>query len=408
MTAAPRRAWTARDTTALCAALLCTLFASLCVASLTGTRFLAHSAYDSYTLQALTWRSGRISLDQDYPWLELAIYQGRFYISFPQVPALPMLLLSFFFGDQTPSGLVTLLYLLGSVCALYALGRRYLPRGQAGLLACFAALGGSLLDLAVSGHGSAGGVWYQAQLLGLLLTALAFLLLDGDRKSGWAWGLVCIALAVGCRPFNAVYVPVLLWLLLRKIKPASLASAAKTLWPYLLAPALIACAYGAYNAARFGSPFEFGHSYLPEFVESGEAMFSIARIPQNIRYLLRMPAVQSDGTLTFPIIFGFGVYLTQPLLFMGIGRGVLRLFGKRGDKADWLLCVSALMHLLLLLTHRTNGGWQYGARYLCDMLPALFFLFVRGRRPLHMAEAFLMGALILFNLYGTILFHSLT
>ena len=36
----------------------------------------AHSPRDSYTLQALAWREGKLSLGQDYPWLELAIYEG--------------------------------------------------------------------------------------------------------------------------------------------------------------------------------------------------------------------------------------------------------------------------------------------------------------------------------------------
>ena len=43
-----------------------------------GTQPFAHSNYDSYTLQALAWREGRVSLGQDYPHLELAVYEGDF------------------------------------------------------------------------------------------------------------------------------------------------------------------------------------------------------------------------------------------------------------------------------------------------------------------------------------------
>ena len=49
------------------------------------------SAHDSYTLMALAWRRGRLSLGQDYPWLELAVFGGDWYVSFPSVPALVML-----------------------------------------------------------------------------------------------------------------------------------------------------------------------------------------------------------------------------------------------------------------------------------------------------------------------------
>ena len=47
----------------------------------------AHEPHDSYTLQALAWRKGMLSLGQDYPWLELSIFNGDYYVSFPSVPA---------------------------------------------------------------------------------------------------------------------------------------------------------------------------------------------------------------------------------------------------------------------------------------------------------------------------------
>lgn len=52
-----------------------------------GTLFI-HEPLDSYTLQALAWRKGEIYLTngQDYPWLELAIYNGKYFVSFPPIP----------------------------------------------------------------------------------------------------------------------------------------------------------------------------------------------------------------------------------------------------------------------------------------------------------------------------------
>ncbi|MCL1796059.1 MAG: hypothetical protein FWG37_04110, partial [Clostridia bacterium] len=88
------------------------LLAAIFMASHTGTNFFAHSVLDSYSLQAIAWRNGRTSLDQDYPWLELAIYKGDYYVSFPPVPTLPMLLMTFFFGVETPNAFASLLYFL--------------------------------------------------------------------------------------------------------------------------------------------------------------------------------------------------------------------------------------------------------------------------------------------------------
>lgn len=401
-----RKRWTWRDLLCLLLGLAVVLAVALWVAGKTRADLLAHSAYDSYTKQALAWRAGRIALDGNYPWLELAVYEGDYYVSFPPVPAIPMWLLSFAFDEATPSGLMTLLYLLGAYAALFWLSRRHVPAGQAALLAVFVALGGSLLDIAISGDGFSGGVWFQAQMLGLLLTALAFCLVDGERRSGWAAGLICIALAVGCRPFNALYVPVLLWMLYRKLPKAPLAKALPAMLPYVAVPALIACAYGIYNIARFGNPLEFGHAYLPELAQAGEPMFVLSRLPENLLNILR-PMRIVGGTLTFPIISGFAVYLTNPMIFLGAERGIERAIRKKGDITDALLGGLLLLHLLMLSMHRTNGGWQYGTRYLCDLLPALLFLFVRGRQNLRSWELVLMGALMVVNVYGMIVFHNL-
>ncbi|MDR0898348.1 MAG: hypothetical protein LBN04_10900 [Oscillospiraceae bacterium] len=381
--------------------LLAVLTGALWLASHTGTNFLAHSAYDSYTLQALSWREGRIALSQNYPWLELAIYNEQYFVSFPPVPAVPMWLLSFVFGGNTPSALMGLLYLLMGYAALYGLARRRLPGAQAAGLAAFTALGGSLLDLAVSGGGMAGGVWYQAQLLAFALTALAFWGLSGERPAGWALGLIAIALAVGCRPLNAAYVPLLLYVLFTKIKRPRIWDRLLAMLPYIAIPALIALAYAAYNWARFGNPLEFGHSYLPEFVRDGVPMLSLSRVFQNIALIFR-PITLDAGRLTFPIISGFAVYLTNPLLWMA----PLRLIRRRLSALDAALAISLLVHIALLLTHRTNGGWQYGTRYLCDALPAAVWLFARDKRPIGWLGAALMGALVVVNALGVLGFHG--
>ena len=91
---------------------------ALYVAGRTGTDFFAHGPFDSYTRQALAWRDGRMMLDGEYPWLELAIFEGEYYVSFPPVPSVPMWVLSFFFGLETPDALMCLLYWLGgAACA---------------------------------------------------------------------------------------------------------------------------------------------------------------------------------------------------------------------------------------------------------------------------------------------------
>ena len=117
---------------------------------------LEHSFYDSYTLQAMAWRRGEAKLDQNYPYLELAIvndeyfathdmddyeaYRKKFgdigapiqhqegneyYVSFPPFPSVPMYFLTFIFGENTPSTFMTVLYLTLSFLFCYLICRRF-------------------------------------------------------------------------------------------------------------------------------------------------------------------------------------------------------------------------------------------------------------------------------------------
>lgn len=86
---------------------------------LLGGTLFAHEPLDSYTLQALAWREGRLSLGQDYPWLELATYQGDWYVSFPPFPSVVMLPLTYLFGENTPNNLLIILYAMGTAALAY-------------------------------------------------------------------------------------------------------------------------------------------------------------------------------------------------------------------------------------------------------------------------------------------------
>lgn len=395
-----------RDHAWLWGGLAALLAVALYVAHQNAAELLVPGVSDAYLKQALAWRDGRSSLAVNYEWLELAIYQGHYYVSFPPVPTVPIWLLTFVFGANVPSGCLPLVYLLLGYLVLCRLLRRYLPAWQAVLMALFVCLGGSLLDVAISGGIFTGGSWFQAQMLAFLLTALAFWLVDGEGRLRWGLGLVCIALAVGCRPFNAVYVPVLLWMLGRKLYKDALWPTLVAMLPYVAVPLLIAGAYAAYNYARFDHPLEFGHSYLPELAQAGEGMFLLSRILPNLKLILRPPYLQ-DGQLYFPNLCGYGVYFTNPMLLFAPQRGIARAIGRQADVTDAILGVTLLVHAALLLMHRTNGGWQYGTRYLCDLLPALAFLYARGGKGPGRVAIACMALLVVFNVYATIVFHRL-
>ena len=362
-----------------------------------------HSAHDSYTLMALAWRRGRLSLGQDYPWLELAVFGGDWYVSFPSVPALVMLPLTFLFGENTPNTLVTGLYLLGAYIAGYHLARRFRGPAEACFLALFMALGSNMLDLSLTGD-----VWYQAQLLSFLLVTCCALGMTGDCPRDWALGLACLALSVGCRPFQAVYAPFALAALYRKLDTRGRRSPGRTLaamLPYLIAPALVALALGWYNWARFGNPLEFGHNYLPEFTRDPESpQMALKYIGPNAANLLRLPYFE-NGRLEFVRFNGFAFYLANPIYVSAAVAMAQKAVRRRWDALDSLLLAGFVLELFMTLMHKTLGGWQFGARYLADLVPMLLLIQLRGRDRLEGWEAAVGVFAVAFNLYGTAVFH---
>ena len=74
---------------ALAAVLLCLAAALVLYHSLAGGTLFAHSWYDSYSIQTENWLAGSLSIQngEQYTWLELAIYNGIYYLSFPPVPS---------------------------------------------------------------------------------------------------------------------------------------------------------------------------------------------------------------------------------------------------------------------------------------------------------------------------------
>ena len=367
-----------------------------------GSDMFGHAPHDSYTLMALAWRRGMLSLGQDYPWLELAVYHGDWYVSFPSVPALVMLPLTLIFGERTPDTLVTGLYLLGAYMAAYRLCRRFgRPASAMGTALAFA-LGCNLLDLSLTGD-----VWNQAQLLAFFLTTLAALGLTGQRRWQWAGGLFALALSVGCRPFQAVYVPFALWRLWTNLRGegASAKAAVLRALPCLILPALVALALAGYNFARFGNPLEFGHNYLPEHTrDPSQPQMALKYIGQNVRNLLRLPWIE-DGRLLFPKFSGFAFWMVNPFYVVTAVCAVLRLARRKWTVEDALLWVGFVLEIFLLLCHKTFGGWQFGARYLCDLLP-MMLLFVLQAQPKRRTWERAIGLFgIAFNLYGSVIFH---
>ncbi len=371
--------------------------------SLAGGTLLVSGDYNSYALQAQNWLAGRncIANGEDYEWLELAIHNGRYYHSFPPVPAVIMLPFVAVTGDwqAIPGNLIAAVLALccaAGICLLCMRGG--MKPAACAYFTLFISIGSNLFWLSTSD-----GVWFLAQLCGMLFAVWGLFFALGNQN---APASLMLALAVGCRPFYALLLAV--WILWRFVKLKSL----RAMIPAVLPAAAVAACLMAYNHARFGNVLEFGHNYLPEFTRSAEGQFSLSYLWENLKKLLRPVTIDAQAQLHFEKFNGFMFFVANPLYLLAMIRGVrVCRPSKRQESVAGLplpssgIFITLVCILLTLATcmHRTLGGWQFGARYMVDLFAWLLLWFLRRSdwTPGPGAWA-LCGAGMLFNLYGAV------
>ena len=361
-----------------------------------GGTLLSYNCWDSYSLQAMSWLSGRLDMGKNYEWLELAVYNGKYYLSFPPLPSVVMLPFVLLFGEKTPSNLVSALYgIFTAMIAYKILKKAGMKRGGAVFFAIAYVWGSNMLWLSTSG-----GVWFLAQGLNmLLLTACVYFAQQKMRVAAYAMA----ALAVGCRPFSVcMFLPLMAYFYMAD-KDRPMADRIRGQIRSLIIPAFIALCYMLYNYVRFGNVLEFGHNYLPEFTESEKGQFSLSYILPNLYNLLLRPVtLRADLTLEYPLFDGFMFYIANPMFLIWFAAVVKDVLQKKLDAVRLCIVIAILAELLLLCAHKTLGGWQFGARYTVDMLPmALMYLLLKKDEPGGIS-AFIMAAGMMFNLYGAL------
>lgn len=354
---------------------------------------------------------GRLYLAAPANTHDLTLYDGKWYVPFPPLPALLMLpwvawqgvaslntvLFATIFGALN----VMLIFLL-----LSALARRqwtHLSTGDNLWLTLLFALGCVHWYMA-----TIGSVWFVAQICTVTFVALAvWLAIEG--RAAWLVGLA-LALALAARP-NVL----LTWPLLLGIAATHLATAGRRpLWGALLrwsiASAIpLVVGLGAlllYNQARFGHPLDFG--YLTENVAEQLApnlrrygQFNLHYLPKNVWAMwLAGPQWDSERNFWQPDPEGLSLLLTTPAL----------LYLARARRRSWLVSggwVALALLLVPLLLYYNTGWWQFGYRFSLDfMVPVLVLLAVAADRRVAWSMRLLILAGMLVNVYGVLWWHQ--
>lgn len=354
-------------------------------------RLWSHSPYNHYTLQADAWLAGRLDLPGPPPLYtgnnDFAQRDGKFFVSFPPVPAalmVPFRLAAgqiervrdpMIFAWLAPLGPMLLFFALER---LRASGRSPRTEEENAILALLLGLGTVYWFTAVQGS-----VWFGGHVVTMVLLC-GYLVASLEASRPVLAGL-CLALAFGTRPTAALALPVFVYELWahrprsRRWRPlVGFAGAALVVVGLLM----------LHNASRFGDPTEFGHRHLAirwrERIDT-YGLFSFQYLSRNLSVFLRgLPFLSKGGNVQLNA-HGLALWFTTPIY-------VWALWPKQADRLYRALAVSAAAMALTVLCYQNTGWIQFGYRFSNDFAPLLFVMIAlagwRFRTPFWALAAF--------------------
>lgn len=346
--------------------------------------------------------AARQSAAPDALW-DVAYYEGRYYVYFGLVPCLlfqlPFEMLTGV-GDLPPSlPMILLAWLMiwaSFGCVKQAL-RRWFPKASA-----------AAYLLTATGVAAGSQIWYLLLRPSVyeyaILCGAAFVMLGL-----WQWlaaantptekrlplvvhlvlGSLCMALVAGCRPQMEVFAVLALPIFWRRYvagkRLLSRAGAGEAV-SFLLPVVAVAAVLMWYNAARFGSPFDFGATYNLTSNDMTRRGFSVGRIaPAVVTFLLSVPGLNTvfpylSATrmstnymgLTITELFYGGALVCLPFLWglavLPMSRNRLR---RQRDLRGMVYGILALMLFLVVLDCEMAGViYRYQSDWLGPLLLA--------------------------------------
>lgn len=333
---------------------------------------------------------------------DIAYYNGRYYVYFGVVPCLLFQLpFELLLGVQDlPNAFGMIVMALLMIPACFGLVRqavvRWFPGASAAayLLTSVGLAGGSQLYFLLE-HSSAyeyailcGASFVMLALWQWMCAANTPVARRGRLLAHLVLGSLCMALVAGCRPQMEVFaflaIPIF-WPRYITGKRLFTRQGLGELAALALPVVLVAAGLMWYNAARFGSPFDFGANYNLTSNDMTKRGFRLGRIaPGLFTDFLSPPVLQA----VFPYIQGqtmvtnyAGMTITEPfyggvlaclpvLWSLGFVPAQRRRLGRRHDLAG-VVGYTVLAALLLAVLDCEMAGVLY--RYLSDFLPALLF-----------------------------------
>jgi hypothetical protein len=405
------------------------------LASFSGPRFLRQSAAPHFIYQAKAFLEGRLDVDPEVlpnleDWACVREVGGvkrrcsgpplptdRWYVSFPAFPALVMLPLVAVNGYQLNDTSFGVILGALAITLFYVMARSLVRRGElhrteqeALVLAAVLGFGTLFFSCAIRGE-----VWFLAEVMGVVLTCLYLQAATGAARpvlAGAVWSMATLT--------RTPLVFTGLYFLLEVLTPGptgrleqlrqALRQPRGWVRPVLLfaaGAAPLALLAMAFNVARFGSPGEFGHSFLYDNRVNADidthGLFSLVYLARNLQAaFLMLPRVQLSPFRLGYDPRGLSMLVTMPWL-------VLLVFPRGRPRLHWPVWLTVAVTALPGLFYQNTGYMQFGFRFSLDYTPYLVLLLgLSGwsfRKPLVQG---LIAASVLVNTWGALAFRGYT
>lgn len=318
---------------------------------------------------------GRLYLTHDVSWLEIAPFNGRYYIVPPPLPAILMLPVVAVFGLSTDQTLISIFFGSLNVSLAYLTAR-----------AVSKSISVQLWTAAMFGFGTihwwvatAGGVWTISHTISVTILFIAILLTLNKVRAFYT------GLALGASYWTRL--PTILSLpffvamysdewyrrgensnILKRINLRPLIWLGAGTGIFILLNA-------SYNILRFGTPFDISYYLIPGILDEPwyrEGIFDITYIPRHLKVIFGgFPRFIGEFPYVTPSWNGMAIWITTPAFVYSFFAGIRN----RLAVGCWL---SILLIALVNFCHGTWGFSQFGYRFAMDFYPFLFLLTVRG------------------------------
>ena len=312
---------------------------------------------------------------------DLVFFNENYYLYWPPMPAIVLMPFVTFLGlrvsDFFFNSVIGALN-VGIVALLFReLDKRQIITStitQRGTVVILLAFGSVLFPIALGGT-----VWMTGQLIGFMFVALAYLFAV-SFDSGLAFFVTGLMIAAAMLTRNNLLF-MGLWPALFLIRSNWKANR-KTFLRFIglgLLPILISgMGFLAYNAARFGNPFDLGinyHNMNPIFRNDYKIYgpFNLHYVPINFYYqYIYYPFTKWPPTNE--MFMGGSLFLLSPLFFAFFWG----LFKEADRFSAWGLALSIFLTNIPIITLMGTGWFQLGPRYTLDFTLALLMLVLMG------------------------------